>query len=107
MEGITCGSQKRWLLSRESISVIVNKNKERNFFSVRQKQILVGLKGNQVEILSDPVAVNEEQSCSIPLHGNVRRCGFVRSHKPGDLLKRGKLLPMKAYLHEEMRCLAS
>lgn len=37
----------------------------------------------------------------MPLHKNVRRCSFVRIHKPGDLLKESKLLPMKARLHTQ------
>ena len=32
---------------------------------------------------------------------NVRRCSFVKIHKPGDLLKESKLLPMKARLHTQ------
>ena len=59
------------------------------------------LKGNQVKVLSDPVTVNEEQSGDKPLHKNVRRCSFVKIHKPGDLLKESKLLPMKARLHTQ------
>lgn len=37
----------------------------------------------------------------MPLHKNVRRCSFVKIHKPGDLLKESKLLPMKARLHTQ------
>lgn len=37
----------------------------------------------------------------MPLHKNVRRCSFVKIHKPGDLLKKSKLLPMKARLHTQ------
>ena len=40
-----------------------------------------------MKVLSDPVTVNEEQSGGKPLHKNVRRCSFVKIHKPGDLLK--------------------
>ena len=70
-------------------------------FSVRNgfEKESAKIKGNQVEILSDPVTVNEEQSGGKPLHKNVRRCSFVKIHKPGDLLKESKLLPMKARLH--------
>ena len=72
-------------------------------FSVRIIYHLIGetLKGNQVKVLSDPVTVNEEQSGGKPLHKNVRRCSFVKIHKPGDLLKESKLLPMKARLHTQ------
>jgi len=55
--------------------------------SVRAEKAFGSLKGNQVKVLSDPVTVNEEQNGSMPLHENVRRCSFVMSHKPGDLLK--------------------
>ena len=54
-----------------------------------------------MKVLSDPVTVNEEQSGGKPLHKNVRRCSFVKIHKPGDLLKESKLLPMKARLHTQ------
>lgn len=54
-----------------------------------------------MKVLSDPVTVNEEQSGGMPLHKNVRRCSFVKIHKPGDLLKESKLLPMKARLHTQ------
>ena len=54
-----------------------------------------------MKVLSDPVTVNEEQSGGKPLHKNVRRCSFVKIHKPGDLLKESKLLPMKACLHTQ------
>ena len=47
----------------------------------------VGVKGNQVQILSDPVTVSEECDHIPPLRVCVRRHGRVTIREPGSLLK--------------------
>ena len=49
------------------------------------------VKGNQVEILSDPVTVTEERLFDIPLYDSMRRGKEVMILKSGNLLCMARL----------------
>ena len=59
-------------------------------FSAPQADIFqpVGVKGNQVQVLSDPVTVSREWDYKKPLRTGVRRHSRAMICEPGNLLKR-------------------
>ena len=46
-----------------------------------------GVKGNQVQVLNDPVTVSGEKGCNAIVLMSMRRCSRTMIRKSGNLLK--------------------